>query len=1021
MDKQFRPASPPQSVLNPTAASLDPADWPAFRAQAHRMLDDMLTDLETLRDRPVWQPIPAQVRARFQQPLPAEPSALSDVHQEFLQSILPYTARNAHPGFLGWVQGGGTPVGMLAEMLAAGLNANLGGRDQIPLEVERQITLWMRSLFGFPDSASGVFTAGTSMANLLAVVIARDHALGPQVRQTGIEAAQPRLTAYASTAVHASVPRALDVAGLGSDAPRLIPTDAAHRIDLAALEDAIAADRAAGLTPFLVVGSAGTVDTGAIDDLSALAELCARENVWFHVDGACGALAILAPELAPRLRGLERADSLAFDFHKWAQVPYDSGFLLVRDGDLHRQAFASSCSYLQRDPRGLSAGSPWPCDLGIDLSRGFRALKTWTTLKVFGTDALAAVVRQTCQLARHLEARIQASPELELLAPVELNIVCFRFVPSGPLESAESLDNLNHQIVLDLQEAGAVVPSTTRLAERLAIRAAIVNHRTTQAEIDTLVEATLAAGRARRPAPRTPPAEAASPRWLERDARVRQLDARLTPEPALPVATEVLLRLERGSLLVELGRPLEARADYLRILELDPANLANLLALGKLLTNTGHNRAAQTVFAEAVKHHPGEVVCHVNLGSALLVQGGNPSEARLHYENALRLDPELPQAHGGMFYALTQLGEFEAAKVHQSKAFGRKNFFHTPYRGAGQPAQILLLLSSTGGNTPIEKLLDDRIFETFVVVADFFDRQTPLPPHSLIINGIGDPDVASDALHAARSLVALSSAPVLNPPAAVLASSRCCNAARLAAIPGVIAPATASFLYSALAAHGAAETLASAGFTFPLLLRAPGFHMGQHFVRVESPQDLHAAVAELPGSGRPEAELLAIQFLDARGPDGCARKYRVMIVGGRLYPLHLAISPNWKIHYFSADMADRPDHRAEERLFLTDMPAALGPKAVAALERLQQELGLDYGGIDFGLSPQGDILLFEANATMVVEQPSEDQRWNYRRASVDRIHQAVRALFLNQQFSPTSPPKPSSLRLERAAGQPIHV
>ena len=239
---------------------------------------------------------------------------------------------------------------------------------------------------------------------------------------------------------------------------------------------------------FFVTGTAGTVDTGAVDDLAGVADLCRRERLWFHVDGAYGALAMLAADLAPLLRGIEQADSLAFDFHKWGQVPYDAGFIQVRDGELHRNTFASSAAYLSRENRGMSCGSPWPCDFGPDLSRGFRALKTWMTLKVYGTEAIGAAISRTCQLARYLEERIAQTPELELMAPVELNIVCFRY-------RADDADQVNRQIVIHLQESGAVAPSTTVLDGRVAIRTAIVNHRTGQAEMDTLLDGTLAFGR----------------------------------------------------------------------------------------------------------------------------------------------------------------------------------------------------------------------------------------------------------------------------------------------------------------------------------------------------------------------------------------------------------------------------------------------------------------------------------------------------------------------------------------------
>jgi glutamate/tyrosine decarboxylase-like PLP-dependent enzyme len=467
-----------------SGATLDPQNWNEIRAQGHRMLDDMLDYAANIRDRPVWKPIPDEVRARFRAGLPREPADLGDVYREFTDFIVPYATGNVHPGFMGWVHGGGTAVGMLAEMLAAGLNANLGGRDHIPIEVERQIVEWTRQMFGFPDGASGIFVTGTSMANLMAVLVARTAALGQSVRQHGVGEEGAQLTAYTSTAAHGCIAKAMDIAGFGSDALRCIATDGAHRIDVAALRTRIALDRKAGLKPFLIVGSAGTVDIGAIDDLAALSALCREEQLWFHVDGAYGALGILAPALAPRLAGLEHADSIALDFHKWGQVPYDAGFLMVRDGERHRDTFAAPAAYLRRETRGLAAGSPWPCDLGPDLSRGFRALKTWFTLKTFGTERLGAMITRTCALAAYLETRILAEPRLELLAPVQLNIVCFRY-------RAADANTVNGDIVIDIQESGIAAPSTTMLGGQLAIRAAIVNHRTDTRDIDALIAAVL--------------------------------------------------------------------------------------------------------------------------------------------------------------------------------------------------------------------------------------------------------------------------------------------------------------------------------------------------------------------------------------------------------------------------------------------------------------------------------------------------------------------------------------------------
>ncbi len=453
------------------------------------MLDDMLDYMAHIRTRPVWQPIPESVRTSLQEPLPSEATELAAVHQTFMQEILPYAVGNAHPGFMGWVHGGGTPVGMLAEMLAAGLNANLGGRDQMPIELERQVVQWVRELFGFPHTASGLFVNGTSMANFIAVLVARTTALGANVRRAGIAASERRLVAYTSASAHNCIAQAMDLSGLGSNALRIIPVTTQHQMDIDALERAIAADRRAGYTPFFIAGTAGTVDVGAVDDLATLADVAEKNALWFHVDGAYGALAMLAPELAPRLSGIERADSIAFDFHKWGQVPYDAGFILVRDSNAHLSTFASPAAYLGRETRGLAAGSPWPCDFGPDLSRGFRALKAWFTIKVYGTEKLGQVIAHTCALAQYMRQCIDNETALELLSPVSLNVVCFRY-------RCEDAECVNRDIVTAIHESGIAAPSTTTINGQLAIRAAIVNHRTTRQDIDALLRATLEFGQA---------------------------------------------------------------------------------------------------------------------------------------------------------------------------------------------------------------------------------------------------------------------------------------------------------------------------------------------------------------------------------------------------------------------------------------------------------------------------------------------------------------------------------------------
>lgn len=467
-------------------AGLDPENWESLRALGHRMLDEMLDNVQGIASGPVWQPMPDPVRHEFRQAgLPAQETALETLYGQFSRSVLPYATGNRHPRFMGWVHGGGTAEGMLAELLAAGLNANLGGRDHAPIEVERMVIRWAAAMLGFPETATGVLVTGSSMANFIALLTAsRAVEGGVQLRQDGV--AGRRLTGYAANTAHGCISRAFDMAGLGTEALRLVPVDADFRMDMQALRAMVAADRAAGLEPFLVVGTAGTVDTGSIDPLEALADFAEAESLWFHVDGAFGAMARLSPDYAPALAGMERASSIAFDFHKWAQAPYDAGCVLVREPGLQAAAFAQSLAYLSREDRGVAAGAPWFCDFGPDLSRGFRALKVWFTLAAFGTERLGGVVSQCCAVAQHLAMRVQATPSLELLAPVALNIVCFR------VRTAEGdEDTLNSELVKDLHESGIAVPSLTRINGKRAIRAAIINHRTVTGDVDLMLEALL--------------------------------------------------------------------------------------------------------------------------------------------------------------------------------------------------------------------------------------------------------------------------------------------------------------------------------------------------------------------------------------------------------------------------------------------------------------------------------------------------------------------------------------------------
>ncbi|GBQ98143.1 aromatic-L-amino-acid decarboxylase [Acetobacter nitrogenifigens DSM 23921 = NBRC 105050] len=485
------PTSTPGHSLDPQSEQ----EWTEFRSQAHLMLDDMINDLAALRDGPVWRPLPDERRSAFRAAqVPSGAGSLEAWRRSFREDVLPYATGNRHPGFMGWVHGGGTPVGMAADMLAAGLNANLGGRDHAPVEVERMVIRWAATLMGLPEDASGLLVTGSSMANFIAVIVASRAAPGGlSLRTAGLQSR--RLVGYAGKTVHGCVSRAFDMAGLGSEALRLVDVDQEFRMDVAALRRMIEADRAAGLEPFLVVGTAGSVDTGAIDPLDGIAGVAKGEGLWFHVDGAFGATAVLSETIRPRLVGLERADSVAFDFHKWAQAPYDAGCVLVRDPERHATAFAQSLSYLSREDRGLAAGAPWFCDLGPDLSRGFRALKVWATLSVYGTRRLGEMVDRCCAVARRLGQLVEAEPMLELMAPISLNIVCFR-VCARECDDVEN-DILNGEIVKDLQESGIAAPSTTVINGRKVIRAAIVNHRTEYADVERLVDAVLACASSR--------------------------------------------------------------------------------------------------------------------------------------------------------------------------------------------------------------------------------------------------------------------------------------------------------------------------------------------------------------------------------------------------------------------------------------------------------------------------------------------------------------------------------------------
>jgi len=447
----------------------------------------------------------------------------------------------------------------------------------------------------------------------------------------------------------------------------------------------------------------------------------------------------------------------------------------------------------------------------------------------------------------------------------------------------------------------------------------------------------------------------------------------------------IALRQQRACLMGLLGRRDEAHAAFIELLGVDPKNFGVLNDFGMFLFSGGLRGAATVALKEAVRWHPDDSVGRTNLGS-LLLTGGEIDAARAEFERAVELDPSNPKAREGLSLALARLGDLEGARA-QRPTVVRKASLIAPLSRSSPPVKVLLVESVIGGKTYAHDFLADPAFDVKQVFLEYLSEGIPLPEHDVIWNAIGDAERCANILDAAPAAFARSNARTLNRPELVRATTRVAISERLSRVNGVVAPKAKRFARAALRTDDGPALLTASGFTFPLLLRSPGFHTGEHFVRVERPEDVREAAAALPGK-----TLNAIEFVDVRSGDGKVRKYRVIAVAGRLYPLHLAVSERWKVHYFSADMSENEHHRAEDRRFLTDMSATIGSHAVRTLEAVAEALALDYGGVDFALDAQGRVVVFEANATMIVPEPEDGERWAYRRAPVQRIYDAVRTM-----------------------------
>jgi aromatic-L-amino-acid/L-tryptophan decarboxylase len=470
---------------------LGTGDLDEFRSTGHALVDAIADHLDGLAEQPVWQPVPDGLRAQMLSlPLPDGPTGIGSLAETMARDVLPHAMGNGHPAFFGWVNPPPSLPGVLASLVAAAMNPSVVSGDHADVHLERTVVRWLGELVGYRHApGGGLLTSGASAASIVCLAAARSRAAvaaGHDVRRDGLGGG-PRLLCYVPFEAHSCVGRAIELLGLGRESIRPVPLEGG-RLDQRALRSAIAADRAAGGTPALLVGSAGTVNTGAIDPLEALADVAAAERLWFHVDGAYGAFGVLDPAIAARYRGMERADSLVLDPHKWLGVPVDAGCALVRRPDDLREAFSVIPPYLRQDA-GAEVGTF--AEYGLEQTRPFRALKTWATIAARGRQGIADQVARANALARELAALVEKEGSLELAAVPQTSIVAFRARPAGC--SPDQAEAVNRALPEAVQARGRAFVTGTIYEGRETLRACILHPGTTEADLATLVDEVLAA------------------------------------------------------------------------------------------------------------------------------------------------------------------------------------------------------------------------------------------------------------------------------------------------------------------------------------------------------------------------------------------------------------------------------------------------------------------------------------------------------------------------------------------------